>query len=189
MGKLMSAKIIDLPMIYDHESDFDQVLRDAGKERSARALASKPENKSQAIRRALVHLGLDASASAVRTLILDQWPQFESQIRDDKNWSQNVSQNRKRAAVESGIGACPLVSDIDDVADGVRAARLLAQKIGAGADGIEGAREVLRIIEKLGSLERANQALEVWDELVRAANGDEDIAERMISVIESKFFR
>lgn len=196
MGKvksspLVKATIVDMPLTYEHEPDFDQALSDSAEaRRPTAAKGGEPENKSQAIRRALMQLGLDAPASAVRTLILDQWPQFESQVKDDKNWSQNVSQNRKRAAAESGSEARSVASDDGGVdADEIQTARLLAQKVGAGADGVDGAREILRMIERLGSVERAKQAIDVWDEIVQAANGDENIAERMISVIASKLVR
>lgn len=75
-----------------------------------------PQTKSEAIRLALRELGdVDASAAAVKALIFERWPtsNVKVEVEADKNWSQIVSMNRKRAADEFGLASMKAKANSD----------------------------------------------------------------------------
>lgn len=123
---------------------------------------SAPQSKSEAIRSAFKELGdIDASATAVKDLIFERWPHLKSQIEDDKNWNQIVSQNRKKAAEEFGLRSVNSSDELPTTVDDLLTVKTLVMQVGGGDP--KRLREVLEDIKRLGSVTRAIRILSDWE--------------------------
>ena len=124
-----------------------------------------PQTKSEAIRWALKELGdVDASSAEVRAMILERWPksQVKQEVEADKNWSQIVSMNRKRAAEEFGLQSGNAAAKTPITSDELRLIKSMVSLCGGDTKRL---RELLVMREKLGPLGRVFDILTEWEEL------------------------